>query len=118
MDLADPDNYGSRQAPFTRTTVAGGDQFRDALVELRIGHDDEAVFGAASGWDALPRSGGLGVDELRHRTRADERDAHDLRVIEDCGDGFLRAGDQVHDARREASLVDEVHDELHHGRIL
>src|SRR2546422_10355108 len=100
MDRAEPDNDGSRQAPFTRTTVAGGYQVRDDLVELRIGHDDEDVLGAASGLDALPRSGGLRVDELRDRTRTDARDAHDLRVIEDSGDGFLRAVDQVDEDRR------------------
>src|SRR2546425_1413574 len=118
VHVAHADDDGTGEATLSRATVAGGDHVRDDLVEFRVPHDDEDVLRAASGLDALPRGGGFRVDLLRDGARADERDAGDLRVIEDRVDGVLRAVDQVHDARREAGLVDQVHDELHWGRVL
>ena len=118
VDLADAHDDGSREAPFARATVAGGDHVRDDLVQLRVGHDDQDVLGAAPGLDPLPGGRRLRVDELRDLARADERDAGDARVVEDRVDRFLRSVDQVHDARGEAGLADEVHDELHRDRVL
>src|SRR2546425_10462943 len=85
VHVAHANDDGTGEATLSRATVAGGDHVRDDLVEFCVPHDHEDVLRAASGLDALPRGGGFCVDLRRDSARADERDAGDVRVIEDCG---------------------------------
>src|SRR5207245_1310085 len=98
VDFPDANDNGARKASFAGAAVAGRDQVRYDLVELRVRHDYEYVLRSATGLDALSPRGGSAVHQPGHRTRADERDPANLRMIEDRVHRVLRPMDEAHDA--------------------
>src|SRR5437667_2019634 len=118
VDFPDANDYGAREASFAGAAVAGRDQVRYDFVELRVRHDHEDVLRSAAGLNALPLRGGSAVHEPGHRTRADERDPANLRMIEERVHGILRSMDEAHDAGGKSGPLDQLHHELHRRWIL
>ena len=110
--LADGDHHRARHAALPGRPERRPDDSRHGLVDHRVGHHDHVVLGAAQRLHALARLGGPLVDDPRHRRRAHERDGVDARVVEDALHHLAAAVDQVHHARRQLELVEDLEGQL------
>jgi hypothetical protein len=90
----------------------GGEDAVDGRLHLRVGHDDDVVLRSAERLHTLPVLRRGGIDVVRHRGRAHERDTVDPRVLEDPVDGVFAAIQEVDDARGNLALVEQLEDQL------
>ena len=106
--LADRDDDRKRHAALARRAEGRAGEVVDDLVEVRVGHDDAVVLGAAERLHALAVRGAARVDVLRDVGRSDEADRLDVRMVEDRVDHLLVAVDDVEDAVGQARFLHQL----------
>ena len=84
------------------------DDALDRLVERGVREDDVGRLAAELERVALRRAGEPALDQPADLGRAGERDLVDVGVLDERGAGFTRAGDDVHDARRQPDVADQL----------
>ena len=93
---------------FASGTVSGTNQGVDGLVDIGIGHHHHVVLGAAQCLHAFAVVGAGFIDVIGNGRGADKTHGLDVRVHQQCVNGFLVALHHVEDAIRQASLLEQV----------
>ena len=117
-DVADGDDLRDRHAPLARGAVGGGDGGVGGHVDVGVREHDHVVLRSAERLCALAVLRRRLVDVFRDRSRADEGDRLDLRVLEDRVDRDLVAVHDVEDAVGNAGLLQQLGGVHRRGRIL
>ncbi len=106
------DGHSDRQghATFASRAIGGADDVLHHLVEVGVGHDNPVVLGTTHGLNTFPVGGARGIDVLSDVGRADEADGPDIRMGQQCVDGFLVAVDDLEDTFRQTGLDQQFAD--------
>ena len=107
-DIADGEHDRDGHAALAGRAVGGAHRSVCGHVDVGVGQHDHVVLRAAERLDALAVLRPVLVDVAGDRRRADEADTGDVRVLEDRVHGDLVALDDVEDAVRQASLLQQL----------
>jgi hypothetical protein len=117
--VSSPDRHHNRKghAPLAGRTEGRSGEVVDDLVEVRVGHDDAVVLGAAKCLDALPVRCAPRVDILGDVARSDEAHRRNVGVVEDRIDHFLVAMDDVENPVGQPGIFHQLGEPVGDARI-
>ena len=115
--LADGHRHRDRHATLAGGAVARAHQRVGGLVEVRVGHDDHVVLGAAEALHALAGRGAARIDVMRDRGGAHEAHAADVLMVEDRVHRRLVAVDDLQDAVGQPRLGHQLGEHQGHGGV-
>ncbi len=114
---ADRHRHRYGHAPLARRAVAGTDQGIDGLVQIRIGHDDHVVLGAAKALHALSLGAAGRINVLGHGRGAHEADGPDARVGQQRFHRLPAAIDHIEHPGRQPGLDQQLGEPHRHRRV-
>ena len=117
-DRVDGENDRDRHAALACRTEAGVDGLVGCEIKISIGEDQHVVLGATECLNALAIRRAALVDVLRDRSRADERDALDVFIVEQGIDRLLVTVHDIEDAVGQAGVLPHLSDQVGGRRIL